>query len=72
MTNSPISSDLSSREQEVLSLILSGNSYAQIAQSLGISIETVRKHAHNAYTKMQVRGRSAAKKVIETESNATS
>ncbi len=70
MTNSPISSELSTREQQVLSLILSGSSYAQIAQKLSISIETVRKHAHNAYTKMQVRGKSAARKAMESDAAA--
>lgn len=70
MENSALSLDLSTRENEVLSLILSGSSYALIAQKLGISIETVRKHAHNAYTKMQVRGKSAAKKALSPESVA--
>lgn len=71
MESQLISMDLSTREEEVIRLILAENSYAQIAQQLGISIETVRKHAHNAYTKMQVRGKSAAKKALSPEVNTT-
>lgn len=71
MESQLISMDLSAREEEVIKLILAENSYAQIAQQLGISIETVRKHAHNAYTKMQVRGKSAAKKALAPEVNPT-
>jgi RNA polymerase sigma factor (sigma-70 family) len=55
---------LSAREQEVIQLIFAGRSYSAIAQQLNISIETVRKHAHNIYTKVQVRGKNAAREVL--------
>lgn len=59
-----VASQLTARELQVMSLILSGNSYAKVASKLGISIETVRKHAHNSYSKIGVKGRSAAKKQL--------
>lgn len=45
---------LSSREQEILDFLSKGYRYKEIASLLHISIETVRKHIHNIYEKLQV------------------
>src|SRR5689334_422623 len=50
-------SKLSSREKEVLQLLLQGKSNKMIALSLGISISTVEFHLRNIYTKFQVSSR---------------
>jgi len=48
---------LSSREKEVLELVMQGKSNKQIAFALGISIRTVEFHLKNIYTKYQVASR---------------
>ena len=48
---------LSSREQQVLNLLLQGKSNKLIAHALGISIRTVEFHLKNIYTKYQVNTR---------------
>jgi len=45
---------LTGREQEVLQLVVAGNSTKQIAAQLGISIKTVDKHRAKVLEKMQV------------------
>jgi RNA polymerase sigma factor (sigma-70 family) len=45
---------LSQREQEILDYLSKGYRYKEIASLLHISIETVRKHIHNIYEKLQV------------------
>jgi DNA-binding NarL/FixJ family response regulator len=50
----PASYPLSDREKEVLTLLVNGNSYKMIAGHCLISIETVKKHLRNIYTKLQV------------------
>lgn len=51
---------LSTREQEVLQLLSKGFRYKEIASQLSLSIETVRKHIHNIYDKLQVNSRTDA------------
>jgi DNA-binding NarL/FixJ family response regulator len=51
---------LSSREHEVLELLSKGLPYKEIADMLGVSIETVRKHCHHIYEKLQVSSRTEA------------
>lgn len=51
---------LSVREREVLELLAKGLPYKEIADMLGINIETVRKHCHNLYEKLQVSTRTEA------------
>ncbi|NNF05759.1 MAG: response regulator transcription factor [Candidatus Eisenbacteria bacterium] len=51
---------LSPREQEVLTGLASGQAYKQVAESLGISIDTVRFHIRNVYKKLEVHSQSAA------------
>lgn len=48
---------LSDREQEILHYLSKGYRYKEIAGLLYISIETVRKHIHNIYEKLQVNSR---------------
>lgn len=51
---------LSTREQEVLELLSKGLPYKEIAGVLGVNIETVRKHCHHIYEKLQVSSRTEA------------
>ena len=51
---------LSTREREVLELLSKGLPYKEIADLLGVNIETVRKHCHNIYEKLQVSSRTEA------------
>ena len=48
---------LTPRESEVLELLQAGQSNAEIAQALHVSIETVRTHARRVYRKLGVRTR---------------
>jgi DNA-binding NarL/FixJ family response regulator len=50
---------LSSREQEVVDLVVRGASTRQISQTLYISEYTVRDHLKNTFGKVGVRGRRA-------------
>jgi len=52
--------DLTEREREILALIARGRSNAQIAETLSISIKTVRNHASNIFNKLQVADRAQA------------
>ena len=49
---------LSLREREVLELLARGRAYKQIAEELGISIDTIRTYIRRIYEKLQVRTRS--------------
>jgi DNA-binding NarL/FixJ family response regulator len=51
---------LSARESEVLELLSRGLPYKEIADLLSVNIETVRKHCHNIYEKLQVSSRTEA------------
>jgi len=51
---------LSAREQEILEYLSKGYRYKEIAAMLFINIETVRKHIHNIYDKLQVNSRTDA------------
>lgn len=51
---------LSPREQEILSLIAEGMGYQEIANSLTISLSTVKFHVSNILKKFDVESRSAA------------
>lgn len=51
---------LSDREQEILNHLSKGYRYKEIASLLFINIETVRKHIHNIYEKLQVSSRTDA------------
>jgi len=51
---------LSPREKEVLAAMAGGDSYKMVADTLHISIETVRFHIRNLYKKLHVHSQSAA------------
>ena len=51
---------LTPRELEVLRLIAGGESNAEIAHALGLSINTVERHVANVYRKIDARGRADA------------
>lgn len=51
---------LSKRERETLALLAEGFRYKEIADRLGISIETVREYVHNTYRKLHVTSRTEA------------
>jgi DNA-binding NarL/FixJ family response regulator len=50
---------MSAREREVLSLLASGHSPAQIGRTLDISVHTVRRHLANVSEKLGVKGMNA-------------
>lgn len=52
--------ELSQREKEVLSLLADGYNYQEIANSLFISVDTVRHHIRNIYRKLHVHSQSEA------------
>jgi DNA-binding NarL/FixJ family response regulator len=52
--------DLSGREKEVLTLLADGYNYQEIANSLFISVDTVRHHIRNIYKKLHVHSQSEA------------
>jgi DNA-binding NarL/FixJ family response regulator len=52
--------ELTAREREVLELIARGQSNAEIAKALVISLKTVRNHVSNIFNKMQVTDRVQA------------
>lgn len=59
---------LSSREREVLQLLVNGFSYKMVAAELFISIDTVRSHIKKVYDKLQVNSKSeAVAKALKTK-----
>ena len=56
----PILSELSSRELEILKLIASGNNNQEISEQLNIAIKTVRCHVSNILSKLHLRDRTQA------------
>ncbi len=52
--------ELSPREHEILCLLAKGYQYKEIAETLSISVETVRTHLRNIYEKLHVRSRTEA------------
>jgi len=51
---------LSKRENEILQLLSKGLLYKEIADQLGISVNTVRQHIHKIYEKLHVQNRTEA------------
>jgi DNA-binding NarL/FixJ family response regulator len=59
-TSSEERENLSKRENEILTYLAKGYRYKEIAETLFISIETVRTHIRNIYEKLHVRSRTEA------------
>jgi DNA-binding NarL/FixJ family response regulator len=57
-------SALSERELAVLTALSQGQQYKEIADTVGISINTVRKHIKSIYEKLQVNSRAEAVKKL--------
>ena len=55
---------LTDRESEILKHLAQGYLYKEIAENLGISVETVHTHLRNVYRKLHVRSRTEAVKKI--------
>lgn len=51
---------LSAREREVLEQLARGRLYKEIAETLQVSIDTVRKHLQSIYQKLHVHTRTEA------------
>lgn len=51
---------LSQREKQVLELLAKGLLYKEIAQQLGVTSETIKKHLKNIYQKLQVQNKIEA------------
>jgi DNA-binding NarL/FixJ family response regulator len=58
--SSDAAANLSAREKEVLALLAKGLPYKQIADALGVGLDTIRKHCHHIYEKMHVNSRTEA------------
>lgn len=57
---SPETGILSKREQETLALLAEGFRYKEIADKMGISLNTVREYVHSIYQKLHVSSRMEA------------
>jgi DNA-binding NarL/FixJ family response regulator len=57
---SPETEKLTQREQEILSQLAKGYQYKEIADTLGVALETVRTHVKHIYDKLHVRSRTEA------------
>lgn len=58
--------NLTTREKEVLELLVKGNSYKMIASTCSVSIDTVKRHLQNIYHKLHVNcGTEAVVKAIQ-------
>ncbi len=59
-TSASENEDLTTREREVLKLLVGGFSYKLVSDQLNISIDTVRSHIRNIYKKLEVNSKSEA------------
>jgi DNA-binding NarL/FixJ family response regulator len=60
--------NLTTREKEVLELLVKGNSYKMIAHSCSVSIDTVKRHLQNIYHKLHVNcGTEAVAKALRNK-----
>jgi LuxR family transcriptional regulator, maltose regulon positive regulatory protein len=59
-TTKPLLDPLSVRELDVLQLITRGASNREIAQELVLSVDTVKRHVYNIFSKLGVKNRIQA------------
>lgn len=52
--------ELTTREKEILKLLVDGNSYKMISSEISITLETVKTHLKNIYAKLQVHSQTEA------------
>lgn len=57
-SNTIIDADLTDREKQVLELMVSGKTIAKVADTMGVSKNTVNHHAKNIYKKLNVHNRT--------------
>ncbi len=58
--------NLTLREKEILDMLVKGNSYKMIAANCLVTLDTVKKHLHNIYQKLQVScGTEAVAKALQ-------
>ena len=57
---SGLTTRLTPREKEVLQCLQHGLLYKEIATKMDVSIDTVKKHIKNIYSKLEVRNRTEA------------
>jgi DNA-binding NarL/FixJ family response regulator len=60
---------LTEREKEILSLLIKGNSYKELAAAIFISVETLNSHIKNIYRKLNVHSRSELAAKFRTASD---
>jgi DNA-binding NarL/FixJ family response regulator len=65
-----IPSTCTPRERQVLALLLRGMTNRQIAQTLGIEEDTVKKHLQHVYDKLEVRRRALVMIAVPAHSSA--
>ena len=59
---------LTTREGEVLGWLAKGLKYAEIAQQMGVSVDTVKTHVRSIYQKLEVRNRAEAMNHLKAHS----
>ena len=62
--------NLSTREYEVLQLLTKGQSNAEIAENLFLSLSTVKTHVSNLFVKMDVKSRAQAIEKAKAQARA--
>lgn len=62
---------LTEREKEVMELLYTGLTYGVIADQMGISINTVKRHAHNCYEKLGITSRYELTFIINSHNNTS-
>ncbi len=62
-SQNPSDTPLTSREMEILKMVIEGITYAEIAEKLCISYGTVRTHVKNIFEKLQVHNKQEATKI---------
>jgi LuxR family maltose regulon positive regulatory protein len=60
LASSSLAEPLSERELEVLRLLAAGYKYKEVAERLVITMNTVRSHTKNVYSKLNVNNRTQA------------